>query len=344
MQSEIHMPGLSPETGVETGRPAQSTLHRASGRWRLGFALALCTALLWSVLPLALKDLLRQMDASTITWYRLSVSAVLLAAWLAPKGFVVRKGGAAAGTRRIAALMALAALGLCANYILYLMGLDRLTPGAAQVLIQLGPMFMVMGGVLVFREKLALPQKAGVAVFVLGLLLFFNLRLGDLASMPHAYAGGLALIVAAAFVWAVYSMAQKQLLVSYSSSSIMLAIYVFACAVFLPLSAPLDVLRLDAVGIGLLAFGALNTLAAYGCFAESLNHWEASRVGAVLTIVPLLTLFAQWAGNLLFPGHVESEPLNAAGAAGAAMVVVGSLLASLWRGAGKSQPPIAKSQ
>ncbi len=37
-------------------------MHKTTGRWKLGLALALTTALLWSVLPIALKLLLGQMD------------------------------------------------------------------------------------------------------------------------------------------------------------------------------------------------------------------------------------------------------------------------------------------
>jgi uncharacterized membrane protein len=37
-------------------------MHQTSGRWKLGFALALSTAMLWGVLPIALKIALKSVD------------------------------------------------------------------------------------------------------------------------------------------------------------------------------------------------------------------------------------------------------------------------------------------
>ncbi len=313
-------------------------MHRVTDRWRLGLALALCTTVLWSILPLALKVLLRSIDSFTITWVRLGLSGAVLAAVLAPGGLLSAKAGGLRPGRRAAGLIAIAAAGLCANYILYIMGLDRLTAGAAQVLIQLGPVFMMFGGVLIFRERIAPAQAAGAAVFVAGLLLFFNHRIEGILTSFTGYTAGMLLIIAAAITWAAYSMAQKQLLVSYSSASIMLVVYAVGAVAFLPLSKPADLLDLDALGAGLLLFCALNTLAAYGCFSEALNHWEASRVAAVLATVPVVTLFWQWAFSSLWPDLVDSEPVGFAGVAGAFMVVGGSLLVALWRGRRPAAP------
>ncbi len=38
--------------------------------WKLGFGLSLITAVLWGILPIALKVALTELDAWTITWYR----------------------------------------------------------------------------------------------------------------------------------------------------------------------------------------------------------------------------------------------------------------------------------
>jgi drug/metabolite transporter (DMT)-like permease len=51
-------------------------MHSSSGRWKLGLALALTTALCWGLLPIALKIVLAGMDAWTITWYRFAASGI----------------------------------------------------------------------------------------------------------------------------------------------------------------------------------------------------------------------------------------------------------------------------
>ncbi|MCA9787901.1 MAG: EamA family transporter, partial [Candidatus Cloacimonetes bacterium] len=65
-------------------------LHRTSGRWKLGLALSLCTVLLWGMLPIALKALLRGLDALTISWFRFLLACLLLVAWYARSGELVR--------------------------------------------------------------------------------------------------------------------------------------------------------------------------------------------------------------------------------------------------------------
>jgi drug/metabolite transporter (DMT)-like permease len=303
--------------------------HTTSGRWGLGLSLALGTTLLWGILPLALKAVLEGMDPFTITWFRLSASAVLLAPVVLRSG---RKAPADMGRGTLVALLAVAALGLCGNYIFYLEGLDHLTPAAAQVLIQMSPIFLMFGSMLVFRERFAAAQWAGFAVFLAGLGLFFHGRLLEIFDRWDDFSTGLVFMFLAAFVWASYSLAQKQLLRAMPSGRIMLVIYAAGFLLFLPFSRPETVLGLDSVRIALLAFCALNTLAAYGFYAEALNHWEASRVSAVLTIVPVLTLGFSALGSLWLPDIVTAESLDALMVLGAFLVVGGSMLVALWKG------------
>ena len=62
------------------------TMHRASGRWKLGLALAMVTALCWATLPLALKITLEVVDPITLTWFRFLTAAGIVFAWLAARG------------------------------------------------------------------------------------------------------------------------------------------------------------------------------------------------------------------------------------------------------------------
>ena len=53
-------------------------MHVSSGRWLYGFLLALTTTLLWGVLPIMLKEVLKVMDPYTVTWYRLLSAGLVL--------------------------------------------------------------------------------------------------------------------------------------------------------------------------------------------------------------------------------------------------------------------------
>ncbi|HZH43493.1 MAG TPA: DMT family transporter [Lysobacter sp.] len=303
-----------------------STLHRASGRWRLGLALALATAALWSTLPVALKITLEQLDPYTLTWFRFLLAFALMLGWLGARGGLAPLRGL---SRRHLGLLAVAALGLIGNYVFYLLGVQHTSPGNAQLLIQLAPLLMALGGILVFGERFAAGQWLGLAVMVGGLALFFADQLGHDALPPGRYVLGSTLVVIAAVVWAAYALAQKQLLMRLSSPLILLVIYAVASLVLLPVARPAALLRLDALHWGLLLYCALNTLAAYGCFAEALAHWEASRVSAILATTPLLCIGVVFLVHGLWPQAIRAETVGALGFAGAALVVAGSSLTSL---------------
>jgi drug/metabolite transporter (DMT)-like permease len=133
----------------------------------------------------------------------------------------------------------------------------------------------------------------------------------------------------AAVTWAVYGMAQKQLLRVLPSQHIMLVIYAGCAILYLPVASAGGLADLDATGWALLLFCALNTVVAYGCFSEALQHWEASRVSAVLALVPLATLGFQRLVVWWVPGFDPGPPLGPLAALGACTVVAGSLTTSL---------------
>ena len=309
-------------------------LHRTSGRAGLGFALASTTMLLWAVLPIALKGVLDVLDAFTITWARFVVSALVLGAALAARSDLPHLRGIG-GPR--AALLATATLFLAANYVAYLVGLDWSSAADAQVLIQLGPILLSVGGIFVFREHFTRLQWTGLGVLVAGLTVFVAARLGDALLAEAGLGAGMAMIVFAAVVWAVYGLAQKQLLHTWRSSHVLLCVYAGCALVFVPFATPSTLAALDLPHAALLGFCALNTVVGYGAFAESLAHWEASRVGAVLALTPVGTLVLATALDALAPDWGVGQTLSPGGWLGALLVVAGSLAASL--GAERPRPP-----
>jgi len=282
--------------------------------------------LLWGILPLALKILLRSMDSPTIVWYRFLLASILLGALLAWRGGLPP---VARFSRPQWLLLAIATVGLALNYLAYMIGLELTSPANAQVLIQLAPLMLALGGLLVFREHFSRLQWTGFCILILGLATFFGSQLRALASSLDRYLLGSATLVGAALTWAIYGMAQKQLLHWFSSQTVMWCIYA-GCTVCLSLAAnPAAILGLDGMELGVLLFCALNTLVAYGAFAAALAHWEASRVSSVLALTPLATLAFAWLMAALWPTLVAPEAISPTSLLGAAAVVGGSLLTSL---------------
>jgi drug/metabolite transporter (DMT)-like permease len=300
-------------------------MHQSSGRVGLGFSLALLTAVLWGLLPIALKWLLSSMSAATITWIRFLVAAVLVGTVLIVRNQIPSLRGLSTKKRW---LVVIAIAGLLLNYILYLNGLFLLTAETAQVVIQLAPFLMMLGAVYLFKERLLFWQKVGAWLLVFGLLLFFNDRLASLLTQFGSEATGVLLVIVAAIAWACYALAQKQLLMSFNSQQIMWLIYMAGALCFMPAAELAPVLELSAWQWGIVIFCCLNTIVAYGAFAEALQHWQAANVSAVLAITPLLTIgFAQLLAY--FYPQFPSESLNVWALVGAVMVVLGSMLTAL---------------
>ena len=301
-------------------------LHQPTGRSRLGFALAATTMVLWGTLPLALKLSLQRLDAATITWFRFGAASLVLGAWLAWRGRLppLSKLG-----RSGWALLAAAVLGLSANFLAFLVGLDLTTPANAQVLIQLAPMLLGLGGILVFGEHYERLQWLGLGALLLGLLVFFSSQLGSLTAGADRYLLGSGILVLAAVTWAAYGLAQKQLLRELDSQPLMLCIY-FGCFVCFSLGAhPGALPALPLLDLGVLLYCSANTLVAYGAFAAALSHWQASRVSAVLAVTPLATLAFSVLADALWPALFHAESISWLSLTGAAAVVAGSLLVTL---------------
>ncbi|NET89955.1 MAG: DMT family transporter [Kamptonema sp. SIO1D9] len=301
-------------------------LHRDSGRWRLGLGFSLVTVFLWGILPIALTVTLQELDVYTLTWFRFVVSFVLLGLILAVRGKLPQ-------VKKLTAtplwLLAIATIFLAINYLLFVQGLAMTSPANAQVLIQLAPVMMGLGAIAIFRERYNLRQWMGLAVLTLGFSLFFHEQLNNLINAQGTYLLGCFVVVIAAAAWAVYALAQKQLLQTLSSANIMLLIYGGCALIFTPFAQPQQLFSLPSLQWGTLIFCALNTLVAYGAFAESLAHWEASKVSALLATTPLVTIGSVSLLDWLIPSLIAANPLTILGFFGASLVVTGSAAIAL---------------
>lgn len=300
-------------------------LHSSSGQWRLGLALSLLTVFLWGILPIALTVTLQALDVYTLTWFRFLFAFGLLAVYLALRQQLpVQKLRSP-----FLKLLVIATIFLGLNYLFFLQGLAQTSPANAQVLIQLAPVLFGLGAIAVFKERYVLRQWLGLGTLTLGFALFFHEQVQNLIIAPNRYLIGSGLLVLAAAMWAVYALAQKQLLQKLPSASIMLIIYGGCTLMFTPVAAPQTILSLNPLHLGMLLFCGLNTLVAYGAFAEALDHWEASRVSAVLALTPICTLLSVWAVSSFIPNLIAPERLTLLGLVGAVLVVSGSITIAL---------------
>jgi drug/metabolite transporter (DMT)-like permease len=294
--------------------------------WRLALLLALLTAALWGVLPIALRIVMHGMDPITVTWYRFGTAAVLLGLYLAFTGGLPRLLHEPWAVR---ILLLAAALGLTANYVLFVVGVKLTTPATTVTVNQLANVFLLLGGLVLFHERFSKLQWSGLLILLAGQLLFFNHRLPLLFTSDAHTGWGVALVTVGSLCWSGYGLAQKQLLKRLSSAQVLWLLYVAGMLMLWPWAHPSQLATLAAGERGALLFCALNTLIAYGAFAEAMKLWQVTRVTALVATTPLFTLLAA-----LIAGHwlhlaSASEPLNALAVSGAIAVVAGSALCAL---------------
>jgi drug/metabolite transporter (DMT)-like permease len=292
----------------------------------LGFCLSLTAAMLWGILPVALKELLAGMDATTIVWYRFFVALLVLTLWLLIKRQLPPLLSASS---RVNSMLLIAALGLCANYYLFSYSLNFVNAETSEAVIQLTTLFLILGGVFVYGEPFVAVQKLGTAILVVGLLLFFNERLRGFIHLDDGETVGVIIVVFAAITWTIYALLQKQLLKTFSSVQILLCIYAVSVIVLLPFISPMSLFALTPFELGLLIFCCLNTLVAYGAFAEALNIWDASKVSATLALAPLFTIVSLKVIVWINPDYLHSDRLNWVSILGAGFLVLGSVLTAL---------------
>ncbi|MCH9691406.1 MAG: DMT family transporter [Gammaproteobacteria bacterium] len=297
--------------------------------WKIGLPLALVTAFMWGLLPIAMKGLLNDISATTVTWFRFTGAALIATIFYSWNRQLQLR---TLFHRRLRIYTLIAIAGLLGNYIAYSSGLRYIPAESVQLILQLAPILLVIASVIWLGENFTLRQWVGVAMVVLGLLLFFNQRLHTLINgTDKQYLIGIGLALVAAVAWSLYGVMQKKISASVRPHNLLVLIYLAGFLCFLPISSPGSVARLDGLEWMLLLFLPANTLISYGAFGKAMMHWEASRVSATLALAPLMTLLFSAIINVFWPTYIEAETLNWVSWLGALCVVCGSLSAAISR-------------
>ncbi|TDR23617.1 DMT family transporter [Marinicella litoralis] len=292
--------------------------------WKKGLFLSLLTVVCWSTLPVSLKISLSATDAMTLTWFRFLTAGLVTFFFLLSKNKLKEFKSLSQSDWL---WLGLAAMMLIGNYVLFLIGMDMTSPANAQVFIQLAPLLMTLGGVLIYKESFNRMQMLGVVAILIGLVLFFQDQIKQI--IANDYTTGIWVMFAAALTWAIYALIQKKLATKLSSQSILFFIYCFASLVMFYWSDLGSLKSINSLQWWAIAYACLNTVIAYGAFAEALNHWNASRVGMILALTPVFTLLFINAFASVFPQLLAAESIQIIGYLGMLFIVSGSMLASL---------------
>jgi len=277
------------------------------------------TLSLWGVLPIFLKLALDYYSAGTIAWFRFSFSFLILFWFL----FLFRSGCEILLHPPLIGV--LGGVALAANYFGMTQGIHFSGPSNAAIIIQLAPVFLVIVGVLFFKETIRLGQLVGIAIAIIGFYIFYLDRLGNAAdNLNYSIANGW--IVFAAVVWVLYMICQKKLSVKYSAQTLNLLIYFVAMVVLVPLVEWSEFIEGGTMGWFLLITLGLNTLLAYGALAEAVECIPLSLISILITLNPLITLSGMWVLTIFGVGLLPVENISWHGYLGGIIAVSGVVL------------------
>ncbi|MCA9000583.1 MAG: DMT family transporter, partial [Planctomycetes bacterium] len=288
---------------------------------RLGLLMAMTTACLWGFLAIAMKVATEEVPVETIVWFRFAFAFGILALWIASRDLKrLRILG------KPPFLLWVSALGLTGNYFGYLAGLDHTTPSNAQILIQAAPLMLALVGIFLFKERLVRAQWLGVALSLVGFVVFaLDQRRGGVVSHDNYFWGNL-LIFGGAVAWAIYAAAAKYLGgIGYKPQDLNLFIYALPAFTlwFLVDWGVLSGLSWKMWVV--MCFLGANTLIAYGCLGEAFKRLPAYQVSLIITLNPLITLAAMAALRPLAPAWLPKDRVGTLGYS-AALLVVGGVI------------------
>ncbi|SHO57067.1 DMT family transporter [Vibrio quintilis] len=239
------------------------------------------------MLAIALKLTADFTDPVTLTWFRFMVAGIIVFTLQKRRNKLVQFKPL---TKKEWLRLALAATFLIINYTCYAWSLVYLTPEASQLCMQVSPLFLSLGGLIFFKEYISRMQWFCFACLFAGLVIFFHPVIeGGAGQETATLITGMLIILASSLSWCCYALVQKSLFSRLDSSNILLFIYLFAMVVMLPFSSPSGLTQLSAEDMLIVLFCCLNTIIAYGSFAQALRYWETVQVSSVIAMTPVVT-------------------------------------------------------
>ncbi|MEO9964749.1 MAG: DMT family transporter [Reichenbachiella sp.] len=294
-----------------------------SNQQRRGLIFALLTALLWGFLAIALKVSVAVLDPITVSWFRFSIASVLILVFIQ-----VKKPGEFAALKKFPWLALVAAAGLCLNYVGYISGIQLTSPNNAQIIIQSAPLVLGVIGIVFFKEQISRRQLTGIVIAAAGFYFFYLTQLDNTHEAERSvYNSGSLYVLLAALCWVIYAVCQKILVRTYPVRIINSILFIFSTVALAPL---VDYQSIFQMSIGmwfLMLFLGLNTLLAYSFLGEAFKYADANKVGIIITLNPLITIFVMTALSYLEVSWIASDELSAMGFVSALAVIGGAILA-----------------
>ncbi|MDD4191239.1 MAG: DMT family transporter [Mangrovibacterium sp.] len=285
-----------------------------------GVFFAIVTAVMWGVLAIALKVAVGKVDPATIVWLRFLVAFSFLLAYQ-----VYRDPSELKALKRPPLILILAAVSLAWNYMGFMLGVKYAGPGSTQVIIQLGPVALALAGIIFFKEKISRQQVLGFLLASVGMVIFYEHQLTQLAGMEKEFSMGVVFTVTGALAWTIYAVFQKKLVMRFPATILNVFIFGLAVILYLPFIHPGSLAGLSWGFWALLLFLGLNTLISYGSLNLALRHTTTGIVSIILILNPVITFGCMALFNAMDVSWIDEEKFTWLSMAGAVTILAGAV-------------------
>jgi drug/metabolite transporter (DMT)-like permease len=221
----------------------------------------------------------------------------------------------------IGTLIIMAMTGVTLQYIVQVSAQDYTTATNASLLINTSVFFIIFLSAAFLKEKLTPFRIIGSLVGFAGVALLVSK--GTLSFVFGGSATGDLLILASAFLWAVYSIYSKRLASRYNTLTILSYVFIIGAIGLLPfyfftphksiISIPLD------AALSILFLSIFCSIIAYLVYNLALERMDASSVALYIYFVPLSTIVLAWL--------ILGESMTIASMGGGLMILLGMYLA-----------------
>ncbi len=274
-----------------------------------------CVAVLWGIIPVLVKIVLRTIDPFSLSFLRLFQGAAVLLLM-----YRIRGGRWLALFQKNRWLL-IGGIALSFNYTLFTVSLNFTTAGAGVLVVQIQAVTLALLAWLFLGERLTALKIAGMVSVICGVVVVVlpQNTLDDIFSSQ--YTMGNALMSVAGVGWGVYALANKKLGRQMDSFHILIPVFGIATLVTGTVAATQFELR-SAVSIeALAAIVALGTLCTGGAFylvSEGMMRLSAALAGTITNFAPLLGI---WLAHLILGENISNAMFL-----GAALIVGGILV------------------
>ncbi len=283
-----------------------------------GLLLSLIVIVLWGLQPFFMKLALLNFDAYFISAFRLIFAAAIIFLF-----YLDKNGANLTNTfKRYWLHLSTAGFLIGINYYTFLKSVELGGTLTATVLIQTGPLLLLLIGVFFFRESFSSIQSLAGLLAALGFYLFFSERVSSSGTSALQIDAALFVLVAAV-TWALFCVIQKSIGPKSGIALLNFASFLIAGVMLLPMVDLSQIREWQNIAFASVLFLTISAVLAYNALGEALKILPASSVSMLIATNPFVTLFFVEAFYLFNFTFFEPLPLSGLGYLGAFLAIIG---------------------